>query len=178
MAITREAKEKVVEQLASDLSRFKVAVLTDYRGLTVAEIKELRRNLSAEGISYKVTKNTLLRLATAATPALKDIDPATFAGPMALAIGFDDEVAPARVIFQYAKEHEALEIVGAITPEGEVLSAAQVKALATMPTKDQLRAQLVGTIAAPLTGLVGVMSAQLRSVMYVLQAISKLENKE
>lgn len=175
MAITREAKEAVVEQLSNDLSRFKLAVLTDYRGLTVAEVKELRRNLAEEGMSYRVTKNTLLRIATASNPSLKDIDPATFTGPMALAIGFDDEVAPARVIFQYAKTHEALEIVGAITSDGAVLTPAEVKALANMPSRDQLRAQVVGTIAAPISGLVGVLSANVRSIVNVLNAISQLE---
>ncbi|HSX15090.1 MAG TPA: 50S ribosomal protein L10 [Candidatus Saccharimonadales bacterium] len=177
MAITRAEKEAVVEQLSSDLSRFKLAVLTDYRGLSVAEIKELRQALSAEGISYRVTKNTLLRLAAAASPTLKSIDPASFSGPMALAIGFDDEVAPARVIFQFAKTHEALEIVGALTPDGRLLSAAEVKALAQMPSRDQLLGQVVGTIAAPLSGLVGVLGANVRSIVNVLNAISNLEEK-
>lgn len=174
MAIARADKEQAVAALKTDFSSFKLAVLTDYRGLTVKELKELRRNLAAEGISYRVSKNTLLRIAVAETPALKDIDPATFTGPMALAIGSSDEVAPARVIFQYAREHEALEIVGALTPEGQLLSAAEVKALAQMPSRDQLRAQVVGTIAAPLSGFVGVMGAQVRSIVNVINAIRQL----
>jgi len=173
MAISREAKEKAVAQLSDDLSRLKLAVMTDYRGLSVSEVEELRGKLRAEGIAYRVTKNTLLRLAANNNPAFKDIDPATFAGPMALAIGFDDEVAPARVIFQYAKEHKALEMVGAITGDGQVLDAAQVKALATLPTREQLIAQVVGTIAAPLSGFVGVMSGNVRSIINVLNALSE-----
>lgn len=177
MAVTREAKEAAVAQLSSELSNFKLAVLTDYRGLTVAEVQELRRTLAAEGISYRVTKNTLLRLATAAHPELKDIDPATFTGPMALAIGSADEVAPARVIFQYAKDHEALEITGGLTPDGRLLSASDIKALALLPSREQLLAQVVGTIAAPLTSFVGVMAGNVRSIVNVLDAISKLEEK-
>ncbi len=177
MAVTREAKEAVVTQLSSELSDFKLAVLTDYRGLTVAEIKELRRALAAEGISYRVTKNTLLRLATANNPELKNIDPTTFTGPMALAIGAGDEVAPARIIFQYARDHEALEITGGITPDGRVLSAAEIKALALLPSREQLLAQVVGTIAAPLTSFAGVLGANVRSIVNVLDAISKLEEK-
>lgn len=177
MAITREAKETAVAELKQDFSTFKLAVLTDYRGLTVAELKELRRNLAAEGISYRVTKNTLLRIAVAETKELKDMDPKSFAGPMAIAMGSADEVAPARVVFQYAKTHEALEIVGAITPEGQLLSAAEVKALATLPSREQLLAQVVGTIAAPLSGFVGVMGAQVRSIVNVINAISKIEEK-
>jgi large subunit ribosomal protein L10 len=173
MAISRAAKETAVENLTSELGRIKLAVMTDYRGLTVREAEDLRDILRKEGITFRVTKNTLLRIATKNNPALADIDPKTFTGPMALAMGFDDEVAPARVIFQYAKKHDALEIAGAITGDGQVLSAAQVKALATLPTREQLIAQVVGTIAAPLTGFVGVMSGNVRSIINLLNALSE-----
>ena len=173
MAISRSAKESAVDTLSGELGRIKLAVMTDYRGLTVREIEDLRDALRKEGITYRVTKNTLLRLAASKNSNLADIDPATFSGPMALAMGFDDEVAPARVIFQYAKAHDALEIVGAITGDGIVLDAAQVKALATLPTKEQLLAQVVGTIAAPLSGFVGVMSGNVRSIINLLNALSE-----
>jgi large subunit ribosomal protein L10 len=173
MAITREAKEKAVDTLSGELGRIKLAVMTDYRGLTVREVEELRGVLREEGITYRVTKNTLLRLAASKNPALAGIDPKNFNGPMALAMGFDDEVAPARVIFQYAKTHNALEIVGAISGDGSYLTSAQVKALATLPTREQLIAQVVGTIAAPLSGLVGVMSGNVRSIINVLNALSE-----
>jgi large subunit ribosomal protein L10 len=173
MAISRAAKEQSVDTLSGELGRIKLAVMTDYRGLTVREVEELRATLRNEGITYRVAKNTLLRLAAKNNPALAGIDPQTFTGPMALALGFDDEVAPARVIFQYAKKHEALEIVGAITADGQVLDAAQVKALATLPTREQLIAQVVGTIAAPLSGFVGVMSGNVRSIINVLNALSE-----
>ncbi len=173
MAISRAAKEKTVDTLTGELGRIKLAVMTDYRGLTVREVEELRSLLRKEGMTYRVTKNTLLRLATSANPALADIDPTTFTGPMALALGFDDEVAPARVIFQYARTHNALEIVGAMTGDGTVLDAAQVKALATLPTREQMLAQVVGTIAAPLSGFVGVMAGNVRSIINLLNALAE-----
>ena len=173
MAITRERKEQTVAQLSEDLSRLKLAVMTDYRGLSVTEIEELRGILRGAGINYHVTKNTLLRIAAKSTPALADVDPKTFSGPMALAMGFDDEVEPARLIFQYARTHDALEIVGAVTGDGSVLTPAQVKALATMPSREVLIAQVVGTIAAPLTGFVGVMAGNVRSILNVLNAIQE-----
>jgi len=173
MAISREAKEQAVDILSKELGRIKLAVMTDYRGLTVREVEELRAVLRSEGISYRVTKNTLLRLAAKSIPAMSGIDPSTFNGPTALAMGFDDEVAAARVIFQYAKTHDALEIVGGLTGDGQVLTAAQVKALATLPTREQLLGQVVGTIAAPLTGFVGVMSGNVRSIINVLNAVSE-----
>lgn len=171
MAITRQAKEQVVQELTQELGELKLAVLTSYRGLSVAEVTELRKNLRAEGSSYRVTKNTLLRIAAQSTPALAEIAPETFTGPTALAISTSDEVAPARVVFQYAKKHKALEIVGAITGDGRVLTAADVKALATLPSREQLLAQLVGTIAAPLTGFMGVLKADVAQIVYVLNAI-------
>ncbi|HSX02601.1 MAG TPA: 50S ribosomal protein L10 [Candidatus Saccharimonadia bacterium] len=173
MAISRAAKEQAVDTLSGELGRIKLAVMTDYRGLSVPEIEELRATLRQERMTYRVTKNTLLRIAAQNNPALAKIDPQTFTGPMALALGFDDEVAPARVIFQYAKEHKALEIVGAITGDGHVLTSAEVKALATLPTREQLLAQVVGTIAAPLTGFVGVMAGNVRSIINLLNALSE-----
>lgn len=173
MAISRSAKEQAVGTLTDELGRLKLAVMTDYRGLTVAEVEELRGLLREQGISYRVAKNTLLRIAAAANSNLADVDPKTFTGPMALAMGFEDEVAPARLIFQYAKKHDALEIVGAITGDGQVLSAAEVKALALLPTREQLLAQVVGTIAAPLTGFVGVMAGNVRSIINLLNALQE-----
>ena len=176
MAVTREAKESAVDTLTGELGRIKLAVMTDYRGLTVAEVEELRATLREQGITYRVTKNTLLRLAMSNTSNLSKVDPTAFTGPMALAMGFDDEVAPARVIFQYAKTHEALEIVGAVTSDGQFLSASEVKALALLPTREQLLGQVVGTIAAPLTGFVGVMSGNVRSIINVLNALSEAKS--
>lgn len=173
MAISREAKESAVAQLSNDLGRIKLAVMTDYRGLTVTEVEELRGILREQGMTYRVTKNTLLRIAAKNNKALADVEPTAFTGPMALAMGFDDEVAPARIIFQYAKQHDALEIVGAITGDGQVLDAAQVKALANLPSREQLIAQVVGTIAAPLTGFVGVMAGNVRSIINLLNALQE-----
>lgn len=176
MAITRTEKETAVAKLSDELGRIKLAVLADYRGLTVAEAEELRDKLRAEQVTYRVTKNTLLKLAVKNNSAFAKTDPTIFTGPMALAMSFDDEVAPARLIFQYAKEHEALEIVGALTADGQVLTKAEVKALATLPTKEQLLAQVVGTIAAPLSGFVGVMSGNVRSIVNVLNAIKEVNS--
>jgi large subunit ribosomal protein L10 len=173
MAITRAEKEEQVAKLEGQLSQLKLAVLTDYRGLTVPEINELRGQLREQGISYNVTKNSLLKIATKNTKALKDVDQSAFTGPMAIALSTDDEIAPARVVFQYTKEHEALEIVGAITGDGKLLTPAEVKALATLPTREQLIAQVVGTIAAPLSGFVGVMGANVRGIVTVLNAIQE-----
>lgn len=177
MAITREAKEQAVATLSDEFSRLKLAVLTDYRGLTVTEIQELRNSLREQGITYRVSKNTLVKIAAGNADSLKDADLSMFKGPMALAIGFDDEVAPARAVFQFAKEHKALEIVGGITEDGQTLSPADIKALASLPTREQLLGQVVGTIAAPLTGFVGVLQGNVRSIVTVLAAIGEAKGE-
>lgn len=177
MAITREEKAQKIEQLSDELSKIKIAVLADYRGLTVAEAEELRAELREAGVDYRVTKNTLLKLALKSNSQFKAIDPAVFTGPMALALAYDDEVTAPKVIFQYAKKHQALEIVGALTSDGALLAASDVKALALLPSREQLLGQVVGTIAAPLTGFMGVMSGNLRGIVNVLNAINKLEEE-
>lgn len=177
MAVTREKKEQVVAQLTDELGRIKIVVLTDYRGLTVAEAEELRAKLRESGVDYRVTKNTLLKLALQKNDKYKDLDLSIFKGPMALALGFDDEVSAPKVVFQYAKQHQALEIVGAITGDGSLLSSSDVKALASLPTREQLLGQLVGTIAAPLSGFMAVMSGNLRGIINVINEISKLEKE-
>ncbi len=170
MAKSREQKEQSVTQLVEDLGKIKLAVLTDYRGLTVAELDELRDQLSAEAIPYRVTKNTLLKLAAKQTGALKEMDADAFQGPLAIAFGYDDEVAAARLIYNFGKTHEALEITGALTGDGEYLEPAQVKALAVLPTKDQLLGQLVATISAPIQGFNRVLSGNLSGLINVLKA--------
>lgn len=172
MAISRAQKEEAVSSLVDVLSGFSLAVLTDYRGLTVPEIEDLRSELRREGISYRISKNTLLKIAVSRLDNLKDIDPSVFSGPIALAVSAEDEIAPAKVIFQFAKTHKALEIVGAITPEGEILNAAAVKALATLPSREQLLGQLVGTLAAPISGLIGVAGNTSASIVRVLAVIA------
>lgn len=170
MAISRENKEKAVTQLKSDLERLKLGVMTDYRGLSVAELEELRQILRQHGIDYRVTKNTLLRLAAHSNERFKALNPAAFTGPMALAMGYGDEVEPAKLIFQFAKTHDALEIVGGISADGRLLTPADIKALAALPSREVLYAQLVGTIAAPLSGFVNVLAGNIRGLVTVLKA--------
>lgn len=170
MAKSRDQKEQTVARLTEDLGRIKLAVMTDYRGLTVSELDALREELREENIPYRVIKNTLLKLASKESETLKDVDTDAFKGPMAMAFGFDDEVAAARILHKFAKEHEALEITGAVTETGDFLSSSQVKALANLPTKDQLRAQLCATLNAPMSGLHRVLSGNISGLINVLRA--------
>jgi len=170
MAKTRAQKEATVTALVDAINQSKLAVLTDYRGLDVPAISELRRNLREAGIDYAVTKNTLVKLALAQS-SKSEADTSVFTGPMAIAFG-TDEVEAAKIIDTFAKTHDALEIVGAITEDGRLITPDEVKALAKLPSREQLTAQVVGTIAAPLSGFVRVINGTLTSLLYALTAIA------
>ena len=146
------------------------AILTDYRGLNVAELAQLRGKLREAGAQYKVVKNTLVARA-AAELGIRGLEP-YLEGPTAVAISPCDPVAPARVIQEYIRQMRKLEVKGALV-EGRVLSAGQVKALAEMPAKPQMRAMVVGAIQAPLYGLAGVLTGLQRNLVYALSQIQQ-----
>lgn len=173
MAKTREKKELLIDSMDSKLERAKSAVIVDYKGLKVKETEELRKVLRASGVEFSVTKNTLMKIAL--TKHGIEFDEAIFKKPVAIAFAMQDEVAPAREIDLFAKKHEAIEILGGIL-ENKMIDASMVKKLASLPSKDQLRARLVGTIAAPLTGMVNVLAGNLRGIVQVLNAYK--EKKE
>lgn len=168
MAISREKKEEVTSALAEKLGRVKLAVLTDYRGLSVEEINELRNSLKDAGLDYEVAKNTLLRIA--AKNAGVDAPEGTFAGPMSVAYGYEDEAHTAKLVNDFAKKHDNLEIIGGIL-DGKAIDASTVKTLASLPSREELYAKVVGSLAAPTTNLVGVLSANMRNIVAVLTQI-------
>lgn len=171
MAKTREQKEQTVSDLTTAFKSSKLAVLTDYRGLNVPAISELRSNLREVGISYTVAKNTLVKIALAAAEKNVD-DTSVFAGPVGIAFG-EDEVEAARIVYEFSKTNGALEILGAIDEDGKVLSKEEVMALALLPSREQLLGQVVGTIAAPLSGLVRVLNGNVSGLVYALSAIAE-----
>ncbi len=175
MAKTREQKEADVAALAEDFSASKIAVMTDYRGLNVPAINQLRNNLREADISYKVSKNTLIKVAIAKTN-LKDVDTSVFSGPMAIAFG-NDEAQTCKIIADFAKDNQGLDILGAINESGETLSREVVLELAKLPSRDVLIAQVVGTIAAPLSGFVRVLNSNITQFLYALSAIQEKKGK-
>jgi len=146
----REEKQQLVADIAQKLRESKTTILTDYRGLNVAEVTELRKNLREAGVEYKVLKNTLVRRATKEVE-LSAIDE-YLTGPTAIAFSYDDVVAPAKVIADFAKEHDALEIKAGIL-EGSVVSIDQIKELASLPSKDGLISMLLSVLQAPMRNM-------------------------
>lgn len=171
MAKTREQKEQAVAMLAGEFEQSKLAVLTDYRGLDVPSINALRSKLREAGIPYTVAKNTLAKIAIAQT-SRKPEDMSIFVGPVAIAFG-QDEVEAAKIVCEFRKDNEALDVLGAIDESGKVLTSEEVVALSKLPSKEQLIGQVVGTIAAPLSGFVRVLNGNLSGLVYTLKAIEQ-----
>ena len=160
----RAGKEELVSHYNGIFKNAGVIVVTHYSGLSVPEIDDLRYQMADVGGTVKVTKNRLVKLALAGTPAENISD--LFTGPTAIAYS-DDPVAAPKIAAKFAKENESLVIVGGIMNE-TVLDAAGVKNLASLPSLDELRGQLVGLINSPATKIAGVLqapAAQLARVM-------------
>jgi large subunit ribosomal protein L10 len=168
MIRTRAQKQETVTTLADKLRRSATIYLTDFTGLTVARVTELRRKLRAAGVEYVVVKNTLARraLGDAQVPGLEPhLD-----GPTGLVLAGPDPVAAAKVLADFAKEHEKPGIkVGLV--EGRAVTAADVKRLAALPSRADLFAQLAGTLQAPLAGLAGAMNGLLFMMVGALEAL-------
>jgi large subunit ribosomal protein L10 len=168
VAITREKKIELIAEITDKLKRSKAAVLTDYRGLTVEDTDEIRKQLRAKGVEYKVIKNTLLRKAL--TEAKLEFNLEDLEGhPIAIAFSYDDEIAPAKITYEFSKKNEKLEIIGGLL-EGKGMNAIAVKSLASLSSRNDLYSRLVGSLAAPMTGLVNVMAGNLRGLVNVLNA--------
>jgi large subunit ribosomal protein L10 len=168
MSQTKTQKQDVVGALATKLQGAATLYVTDFTGLNVAQITMLRRKLRAAGVEYVVVKNTLARRALTETQRA-GLD-AHLAGPTALVLGGADPVAPAKVLTDFAKEHEKPKVrIGLV--EGRTITPEQVKQLAALPSKPQLLAQLGGALQAPMAGFVGVMNGLLYMMVGALEAL-------
>lgn len=174
MALTKDGKDQVVAQVSELLAHSKLTVVAQYEGTSVKQMQELRRSAKQTGTTVKVVKNRLVRQAVLATDSLKETDTSALTGQLLYAFNAEDEVAPAQALATFAKANPTIQFVGAITAEGQFMAVDDVKSLASLPSKDQLRAQLVGTIGAPLSGFVNVLSGNLRGFLNVLSAKAEL----
>ena len=163
-------KETIIRELEEKLGKSQCAVLTDYRGLTVAQLTQMRRRMREASVEYHVVKNTLIERA-ARTVGIQGLEDA-LSGPTAVAFGFTDAVAPAKLVNEFLREYKQLAIKGGIL-EGKVIDVAGVKRLADLPPREVLLARAVGAIASPLTGFVTVAAASLRGLVTVLDALAK-----
>lgn len=170
MAISRQTKETQVSELAQLLGDAKLTAVAQYQGLSVKDLQELRRAARQSNVTIKVIKNRLVRVAMQNVDHLKKADTSSLKGQLLYASCTEDEVAPAQVLAAFGKQHPELQFIGGYDITGAMLSQADMKALASLPTKDQLRGMLVGTIGAPLSSFVNVLAGNVRGVLHVLSA--------
>lgn len=167
---SKARKGDEVDRIEGWLREAQVAILTDYRGLTVQQMGQLRGQLRPSGSEVHVVKNTLTRIA-AERLGIEDLAP-MLEGPTAIAFGRDDVAAPARALDEAARTLTMLQVKGAILG-GRVLAAGEVKRLASLPAQPQLRAELVGNIQGALAGFVGVLNGAVSNIVRTLEARSR-----
>lgn len=165
MALTKAKKDEVVAQVRDLLAASKMTVVTKYQGTTVKALQQLRREGRDNGTRMKVVKNRLVIKALEQTDALKGVDKSQLEGMLLYAFNAEDEVAPAQVIANFAKNNPTLEFVGAISAEGKFLTADEVKALATLPGKNELIGQVVGMLLSPVNDVTNALSGNLHALL-------------
>lgn len=168
MPLTRQQKETRVQEVGSNLNQASGVVFLAYDALTIASVNELRDKLWQAGCSMKVVPKRLLKIAL--TSASISFDPMAHEGQMAIIFG-SDAVSPAKILAEFAKGKEHLRLVAGML-EGKEIAAADVAALAKLPSKQELLGQLVGMLAGPMRGFAQVLSGVPRATVYVLQAIA------
>lgn len=166
--LTKKAKEKMLQEVTEELKKSELVIITDYRGLNVKAISVLRGRLREQECTYRVTKNTMNRLACrqAGVEELENF----FEGPTAIAYSNADPVAAAKVFNDFSKENEALVIKGGLL-SGQLLDPAGIKALGEIPSREVLLARVVGGFQAPISGLVGALHGTLRQLVYTVDAV-------
>jgi len=170
MAITKAKKQEVVKEISDKLAKQKAIVFADFTGLKVKDLSNLKKNLKLSVSEFKVAKKTLM--AVAFKDQKIDIDPELMPGQVALVFGYKDEVAPARAVYEFSKTNEHVKIIGGYL-QGQALSVEQVVALAKLPTREQLLANMVGSMASPIRGFAQVLNGNLRGLVMALSEIQK-----
>ena len=167
MPKTKQQKTDIIELLNKGFKGSKAVVFANFQGLTVAETEELRNLCRDENIKVFVAKKTLVKKAF--EQAGYDVDPKIFEGGIATFFGADDEVAPAKIVNTFAEKHTVVKIFGGLL-ENKFIDVDFVNNLAALPSKQELFTQLVGSINAPVSGLVNVLTGNLRGLIQVLSA--------
>ena len=153
-----EMKKGVVAEIAEKLKKSASCVVVDYKGLKVEEVTELRNKFREAGIDYKVYKNTLVRRAAAEVGNMAQFDDVNLVGTNAIAFGYEDPVAPAKIVNDFAKTHPKIELKMGFV-EGEFYDAENIKKLAEIPSREELIAKLLGSLKAPVSNFVYLVDA-------------------
>lgn len=165
MALSKDKKNEIVKELVELLGNAKMTVVVKYEGTTVAAMQELRAKAEENGTVVKVVKNRLVEKAFGATDSHKGSDTSSLNGMLLYAFNPEDEVAPAQVIHEMAKSEPQLEFIGAYDASGKALNAAEVKALAQLPSREVMIATVINTLQSPVNGVVSGLRGNLHGLL-------------
>ncbi len=166
--LNKEQKGQLIADLKERFSKAKAVVFTDYQGMTVADLTELRILLHKAALDYSVVKNTLARIASRDTGIAAAAD--LFKGPVGIAIGYDDPALAVKKVIDFSKKHEKLRIKGAIL-EGKVFDSKELKEIAELPSREVLLSMMAGVFQAPLSKMAGALAATVSSFAYAMEAL-------
>lgn len=173
MLLTKEKKKELIKEFESKLENSKSVVLADYRGLKVSQLQALRDKMFTAKIDLKVVKNKLFGLALKAKNI--SIEESILDKPLLAAFDSDDEVAPCKIINEFTKENESLQILGGVINK-KFAALSEIKILANLASREEMYAKVVGSCAAPIRGFVNVLAGNLRGLMSVLRQYKESKN--
>lgn len=171
----RSEKEKVVAEVADKITRAKGMYFTDFTGITVAEATQLRSEFRKAGIEYRVVKNTLIKRALHQVQEYDSLDE-KLTGPTAIAFGYDDPVSPAKVIKKFRDETKKLEVKACVIGS-DVYDSSKFDELASLPSYEESIANIMGSLTAPVSGIVGVLNEVIRQIVGLVEAIEKTKTE-
>jgi len=167
--LTKRQKAEIIDELADKIKRQQSLIFTDIAGVNVGDIRKLRRSLRGAEIEYKVAKKSLINLAF--KKAKQELDISVMTGSLGLAFSYADPISPAKIVFDFLKEHQKLRVLGGLMGN-RFLTFEEIEALSKIPSRKELLAKLVWLIRGPISGFVNVLQGNLRNLIGVLDAIS------
>lgn len=170
MALSKDKKKQVIDETKELLESSRMTVVVAYQGTPVKALQQLRRNGQETGTTIRVVKNRLIKQALTKVDNLKEVSSEGLEGMLMYAFNPEDEVAPAKVIAEFAKKQKTLEFVGAISAEGKFLTAQEVTSLAELPSKPELIASVLSTLSSPVDGVMNGLSGNLHSLLDGIEA--------
>ncbi len=174
MALTKEKKQEIIKDLEKKIEQQKAMIFVDFTGLKVKDILSLRKKIKENNNELKVAKKTLLALSFRKRGLEKIIDVKKLKGEIALIFGYQNEIAPAKISWQFSQENPNLKILGALI-ENKFWNSEEVITLAQLPTREELLAKLLGSLTSPISGLVNVLQAPLKACIFIIRSFG--ENK-
>ena len=170
MAISKAKKDTLVADLTALLNEAKLTAFAHYQGLSVADLQELRKLAREAGVKIKVVKNRLVKVAMGEIAVYQDTDTTGLTGQLVYAISSEDEVAPAKVLAEFAKTHPALALAGGFSGEGVAMNQAEIVTLSKMPSRDELIAQVVAQLLSPVNDTISATTGILSDIISGLEA--------